>query len=101
MSYDVSLYNDDEEVWDWNYTSNCAPMWRAAGADLATFHERRASECIPSLGDALVELIKNPAKYDAMNPPNGWGSRASLLIALTEMLVACETSPDAIVHVTW
>jgi hypothetical protein len=70
---------------DWNYTSNCGPMWRAAGADLAEFHGKTAGECLPVLEAGIAELRANPAKYIAMNPENGWGSYDSLLPRLDEL----------------
>jgi hypothetical protein len=48
MSYDIWLEADlggpePLHLDSWNYTSNCAAMWRAAGADLSEFHDRPAS----------------------------------------------------------
>jgi hypothetical protein len=88
------------QLLDWNYTSNCGPMWRAAGADLAEYHGKPASECIPSLRAAVAAMEADPAKYKAMNPENGWGSYDSLLPALREMLAAFESAPVAIVGVS-
>jgi hypothetical protein len=104
MSYDITLTVDTggEEpavVGDWNYTSNCGPMWRAAGADLAGFDGKPASECATVLRAALTAVRAEPERYEAMNPRNGWGSYASLLPALGELLKLCERHPLATVHV--
>lgn len=107
MSYDIYLTVDTggEEFallgdLDWNYTSNCGPMWRAAGADLAEFDGKPAGDCLPVLVDAIAEMRDNGAKYEAMNPPNGWGAYESLLPALHELAEASEKHPKAIVRVS-
>lgn len=83
----------------WNYTSNCSPMWRAAGADLAEFHGKTTDECVPILRSGIAELANNPEKYQAMNPENGWGSWESLVPRLAELLIALENHPGAVVKV--
>jgi hypothetical protein len=107
LSYDISLTVDTggEEPavigdLDWNYTSNCGPMWRAAGADLAEFDGKPAGDCFPILVDAIAEMRDNPGKYKEMAPPNGWGSYTSLLPALRELAEAFERHPRAIVRVS-
>jgi hypothetical protein len=104
MSYDLYLEIDTGGpepvcVYDWNYTSNCARMWRAAGADLAEFHEKPATECSVILRAALFELENNPATYKAMDPPNGWGSYDSLVPRLTALVEAMERHPKTTVRV--
>lgn len=69
----------------WNYTSNCVPMWRAAGADLAEFDGKLAGECIPILDAALAALRDDPARFKAMNPANGWGAYETLVLALEKL----------------
>lgn len=106
MSYDIWLSIDTggpEPAYvgkDWNYTSNCGPMWRAAGADLADFHGKTAGECLPILEKAIAELRANPAKYIAMNPANGWGSYDSLVPALGELADTFSRHPKATVEVS-
>lgn len=105
MSYDIWLEIDTggEEparITDgWNYTSNCGPMWRAAGADLAQFHGRAAGDCLAELDSAIAELKGNPQKYVPMNPPNGWGSWASLVPRLDELAADFRRHPKATVRV--
>lgn len=84
----------------WNYTSNCAPMWRSAGADLASFDGRPAWECIPVLGAAIGEMDLHPEIYEEMNPENGWGSFDTLLPLLRDLLEAFRAAPNAIVRVS-
>lgn len=104
MSYDIWLSVDTGspepvEVFSWNYTSNCGRMWRAAGADLAEFHDKPATECSPILRAAISELETNPAKYREMDPPNGWGSYDTLVPALIELAEAMEKHPKTTVQV--
>lgn len=104
MSYDIWLEADlggAERVTvadGWNYTSNCGPMWRLGGADLAEYDEKPAAECIPSLRAAIADMEANPAKYEALNPENGWGSVATLVPALRGLLGQFEGAPAAIVR---
>ena len=105
MSYDLWVEMDAGGpepimVGDWNYTSNCAPMWAAAGADLAAFDHERAGDCTPILAGALIELRSRPDHYRAMNPPNGWGSYDTLVPALVELHELFIAYPDATVRVS-
>lgn len=105
MSYDVSLYVDTgaghtvDAAW-WNMTSNVAPMWRAAGLDLAEFDGKPATELVKPLRNALVELIRNPDPYRAMNPENGWGSYEGCVAFLQKILAGCDEHPFARVSVS-
>jgi len=106
MSYDISLMIDTGgpgpvEVGEyWNYTSNCAQMWRAAGADLAEFDGKPTAECIPILAAAITELASNPDHYRHMDPPNGWGSYETLGPALERLLDDMKRHPKTIVRVS-
>lgn len=105
MSYDIWLEVDlggPEPLSvgeSWNYTSNCSPMWHAAGIDLAECHGRDAGGCAEGLGAALVQLKADPARFQAMDPPNGWGSYATLVPALEQLLRLFESAPRATVRV--
>jgi hypothetical protein len=105
MSYTLNLQIDTgghepAHVWDWNYTSNCAAMWRAAGADLADFDDRLAGECLPFLRHAIQQLRIHPERFDAMNPTNGWGSRVSLIESFGQLIEAFESHPGCTVRVS-
>lgn len=84
----------------WNYTSNCAGMWRQAGADLAAFDGDPAGECAPLLRAAIEVMESEPATFRAMNPPNGWGDYDDVLEELKRLLKGLEEYPDAIVRVS-
>lgn len=84
---------------DWNYTSNCAPMWRKAGADLAQFDGKTAGECTPILAAAIEAMESEPEVYRAMDPSNGWGSYDTLLPSLKKLLEGLQQNPHMLVGV--
>lgn len=108
MSYDVSLMVNTgttnepnwHEVFWWNYTTNCARMWREAGAELAEMHGKPTSECAPVLAAAIEKMKADPDTYKAMDPPNGWGSYDSLLPKLAELHNAMIQHPTTTVEVS-
>lgn len=107
MSFDVSLLADlgaglveVDDIDGWNYTYNCSAMWRAAGFDLRGCDGKPAGECLPSLRTAIAAMEDDPARFDAMNPPNGWGSRETSLPCLRRLAEAFARMPRAIVSVT-
>jgi hypothetical protein len=104
MSYDVALQIDTGsgkvDLLDWNYTSNCAPMWREAGCDIAAFDDRPAVEFSKALCVAITAMTADPDKYRAMNPPNGWGDYDSCLKWLADMQDACDRHHRCTVRVS-
>ena len=108
MSYDIYLTFpvdaggpiEEHQLFWWNYTSNCACMWRKAGADLAKFEGLKAESCIIPLNIAIDEIEANRAEYEKLNPANGWGSVESLLPALRELRDAMRQYPKATVSVS-
>ncbi len=109
MSYDIYLQADlgaglvGLGLLDWNYTSNCEPMWRKAmpGTDgLAGMNGMRAGEAATVLQEGLHDMVDNRDVYESMNPENGWGDFTGQLAALCDLLVACRSVPDAIVIVS-
>jgi hypothetical protein len=116
MSYDIYLYGDEkdavcphcdnvyrkrEELFSANYTFNCGAMWRDAGLDIKSFKGRRADECLPLLQAALTNLEADPARFKAMNPPNGWGSYETSLPWLKALADAMRENPTSLVHVSY
>lgn len=105
MSYWVSLTIDTggseyAELTSRNMTSNVAPMWRRAGADLAEFHGRPAADCAPLLRAAVADMAGHPGRYRPLNPSNGWGDYEGCLEYLRHLLDDCEAHPKAIVQVS-
>ncbi len=105
MSYDVSLYMDtgagnSAECGWWNMTSNVAPMWRRAGADLSEFDGKNAFACVGTLNQAIQTMATRPTEYEALNPENGWGDYEGCLKFLQAVRDACERHPLATVRVS-
>lgn len=101
MSYDVSLYDEANELTSRNMTSNVACMWRHAGADLAEFHGKKAGPLIPVLEKVIESMTRYPNTYRKMNPPNGWGDSESCLEFLKALVQDFEQFPHAIIHVSY
>ena len=105
MSYDIWLEVDAggpeplQVGESWNYTSNGARLWEAAGLDLAAAAGRTAVSVAADLDAALIVLRADAARFEALNPPNGGGSYATLLPALDTLRAICRAAPYALVRV--
>ena len=62
-----------------NYTSNINGMMADAGAEMKDFDGLTVVEALPKLRGVIANLKANRAKYEAMNPSNGWGSYKGIL----------------------
>ena len=112
MSWDATLTDDRGHVeGDWNFTHNTNPMIHDAldviGWELPPhphFPGRKGSWYDVLDGadgpagaaylDAIIrQLEADPARYEAMNPPNKWGSYTNLLRVLREMRAAVPEWP--------
>lgn len=114
MSWDAYLRTPDGETTDasWNYTHNTNRMLAAAleavngtppRQDASAFDRIVRSSWMDALDGAtfadgqkllrslVAELVTHPDRYEAMNPDNGWGSRASVAQVLLDM---AEHQPD-------
>jgi hypothetical protein len=111
MSYDIYLEIDTgnghkaEVGGDLNYTSNVSPMWRKAftGTDfsfLGDIDGRRAGDCVTALRHAVAAMGGDPAAYEAMNPPNGWGDADGAREFLRKIADLCEQHPNCEVRVS-
>lgn len=105
MSYNVYLEADTggpepAEIWWANYTTNCAPMWRKAGAPLHEWDGRKAEYVVPLLEVAIDTMKANPDEYAAMNPENGWGDHLSVIRFLEEFVAAARHHPKTTVRIS-
>ena len=106
MSYDVTLHPsadftvEQEELYWRNHTSNTAPMWRAAGVDIAEFHGKCAREMEQPLSSALAAMVADPDRFRAMDAPNRWGTYETTYDFLADLHGACCNYPAAFVHVS-
>lgn len=107
MSLDVYLETqmDDNRtklLFSANYTHNCNtmahvaglyyPVWRPDEIDINFAHQ-----LIPYLRKGIAEMERDPKKFVALNPSNGWGSYDTFLPWLKNYLQACEKYPKAFV----
>jgi hypothetical protein len=88
------------DVYERNMTSNVAPMWRKAGADIAEMNGKTATDCTEMLSAAINTMRAEPTTYEAMNPANRWGDYAGCIDFLTDLRDACVQHPDCIVRVS-
>jgi hypothetical protein len=113
LSYDVYLqtkpckcgeYQGGDILYSANMTSNVAGMWNAAGAPLREWAYDKAhgpaSELACKLGDAISNMEREPPRYRAMEPGNGWGTYEHCLEFLKKLRAACLRHPDAVVYVS-
>jgi hypothetical protein len=104
MSLDFSLIESRPvKIFSVNITHNLGAMARAAGIYECLWHpeklveglDPRASDIVPHLLAGILELLRDPEKYKALNPKNGWGDYEGLLQFAKEVLQACLDNPDA------
>jgi hypothetical protein len=102
---------------DWNYTHNTnvmighaveaaglgeveecgGPLGKAIGpAWWRRLHGMKGAEAGEFLRTVCEQMRSDPATYEAMNPPNGWGAYDSLVPVLESMRDASFAHPAAI-----
>lgn len=102
MSADVWLdaYTGGPEpavVAEFNLTYNLTPMLRAAGfCGWRELLGQTAAASAPMLRAIRTSLIEQPARFEAMNPENGWGNRELAVDVITAMIAATEAHPNAV-----
>jgi len=102
MSLDFYLHAVRETtVFDANITHNLGKMAEAAGIYKCLWHPAesgfaRAEQIIPILEEGIRLMEVDPAKYEALNAENGWGTYANFLPWCKAVLAACKENPDAI-----
>jgi hypothetical protein len=115
VSYDLSLEIDAggrerATICDvGNCTSNLSEMfyraidvgsgftWKNGLHDL---HGRTGEEVIPTLCDAVKDMIDDQRWYREKNPTNGWGDFIGARDYLTKLLIACVGYPKAIIRLS-
>ena len=68
-------------------------LWRPGEIGITT-----ASQMIAPLEKGLEELVANPDKYKAFNPPNGYGSYEDFVSFCRSVLANCRKYPDAVIE---
>jgi hypothetical protein len=102
MSWDAELVDDRGHIeGEWNYTYNTTPMVCAAAASAGvpfdgfqhSLHGMTGPEGGAVLTAVIREMTANPARYEAMNPENGWGSYDGILRVMRSMVSAIPEWP--------
>ena len=91
-----------ETVFERNITHNLNKMADAADLYEALWRPEatKAIQLVPLLLSGLNNLVINPQKYKALNPPNNWGDYYDLVEFVTHYLIACVENPDAEISVS-
>lgn len=101
MSLDITLSAmRSTVVFDANLTHNLAKMADEAGIYKALWRPEEsglklAGELIPVLAEGLAWLERDPERFKALNPENGWGSYDTFVPVVRSYLQACRENPDA------
>lgn len=101
MSYDVSIVAGCCGAHGHNITSNLRPMFNEADLHLPDLHGKRAGRAVAEIASALREMARDPERFRAHNPENGWGDYDGALAFLAELAADCATHPEGEVHVSW
>jgi hypothetical protein len=93
---------DDEEGDSYLFdgiTYNLSPMFKeASGHVFRDLEGMTGADAFRILRAALIRLVHEPAKFEAMNPPNGWGDYDGLCCAVLKAAVAAQRRPTAVVE---
>lgn len=92
-------------VYSANITHNLNKMADAAGIYRHLWRPEelgitKAKELIEPLHNGLEKLKEDPARFDQLNPSNGWGTYAGLVSFVENYLAACIKHPEAIIRVS-
>lgn len=110
MSLDFSLKDagryGEYNLFTVNITHNLGKMAAAAGIYKHLWRPEeldppvtRAGDLIGPLKEGLRVLLENESEMRVHSPANGWGSYTGFCINVRDVLAACETYPEATVHV--
>lgn len=96
---------EGETVYEANITHNLNSMAEAAGIYAALWRPDEngmatAADLIAPLDFGLALLLGDPGRFEAMNPPNGWGSYDGLVSFVRRYLAACRENPTCTVEVS-
>lgn len=89
-------------VFDANMTHNVSRMWRKAGIYDALYKSqgRIAGDVVRELRVGLQKMLDNREEYEKLNPENGWGSYASAINFLRDVIIGCEDNPKGTVVIS-
>lgn len=92
-------------VFEANLTHNLAVMAKEAGIYQLMWRPEelgftKACSLVAGLKQGLVQLIAEPERFKALNPPNGWGDYHGFVKVVTDYYNACVEYPDAEITVS-
>lgn len=101
----VILGGETETVFDANITHNLTTIAAEAGIYTCLWRPdeigiTHARQLIEPLTKGLTALRAEPARYEALNPENGWGSYEAFVPWIERYLDACARYPEAQVRVS-
>lgn len=84
-----------------NITHNLIEMFEAAGIYDALYMSegKTASNVLPKLKSALIDMKARPEFYKQFDSPNGWGLYVNAVPWLEDLIAGLEISPKAKIHV--
>jgi hypothetical protein len=102
---DIHPVAKSEILYDANITHNLTTMADAAGLYLPMWRPDEigittAAQLIEPLRNGLATLKAEPARFQPLNPKNGWGDYTGLVRFVENYLAACENNPDAEINVS-
>jgi hypothetical protein len=79
-----------------SHTSNLNDMLRAAwgGRTWWDLADAPTDIVLQHVRTLIAAIEDDPVKYDAMNPPNGWGDRIGLVAVMKEAAEVLEATPS-------
>lgn len=80
-----------------SYTWNVAPMWYEIYPNqehMVDVDGLTGKESLPLLECALDMLERNPKKFIAMNPSNGWGDYEGFMAYIKKLIEMANENPD-------
>lgn len=107
MSWDISLINNNQEVFDTNITRNLSDMICAANLfqvlyEPSSMGASRAKDITPALEEGIRELENYPEHFEGfeISTRRKSGSYQQLVKHLRDYHQACVKYPDALIEVT-
>lgn len=102
MSLDITLTEEEEEVYTSNVTSNVASMAQVAGFYTPLWNPKeigitKAAQLYPLLQEGLSVMVLNPEKFEAIE--NYWGTYEQFVPWVFELIQACRRYPNAEISV--
>ncbi len=82
-----------------NYTYNVSPMFKEAGLSIRELDGMLGADALPKVTAAISAMLADRAKYEPLNPPNGWGNYEGAIEFLRTIRGMCETAPMGRLHV--